>query len=82
MELSLIDQKAFNSHIGKTYYIKCPDNDLYYRTIYIRLNPFTNALTPMVSNPVYGNPEGLGIPAIHPLMLQRLSRIQPMGAFN
>jgi hypothetical protein len=81
MELTDLDHKNFNSHVGKTFYILCPDDSNYYRTVHIKRNPFTNSLQPLISNPVYGSVEGLGIPAIHPLMLQRLSRIQPMSAF-
>lgn len=80
MELTDLDHKNFNSHVGKTFYILCPDNNNYFRTIFVKRNPFTQNLQPLVSNPVYGVPPD-GMPAIHPLMLQRLTRIQPMTAF-
>jgi hypothetical protein len=80
MERTQIDNKNWNSMIGKTYYAICPDNENYYRTIYIRHNPFTNALQPMISNPVYGVvPDG--IEAINPLLLNRLLRLQMSSSF-
>lgn len=79
-ELTDLDHKNFNSHVGKSFYIICPDNEKYYRVVHIKRNPFTNALQPLIANPTYGVPPD-GMPAIHPLMLQRLSRIQPMSAF-
>ena len=80
MELTDLDHKNFNSAVGKTFYVLCPDDNKYFRTVFVKRNPFTNALQPLVSNPIFGSvPDG--IPAMHPLMLQRLSRIQPMTAF-
>ena len=76
-EMTALDHKFFNPHVGKVFYILCPDDDRYCRTVFIRRNPFNNTLTPNLSNPVMGIPPD-GMPAIHPLMLQRLSRIQPM----
>lgn len=68
------------SQIGETYYSICPDGDRYYRTIYIRQNPFTNALEPKISNAVMGTPPD-GINPISPLMLQRLIRTQMSTTF-
>ena len=68
------------SQIGQTYYSICPDDDRYYRTIYIRHNPFTNALEPKISNAVMGTPPD-GINPISPLMLQRLMRTQMSTTF-
>lgn len=80
MERTQLDSTRWNSNIGKTYYTICPDNNKYYRTIYIRNNPFTGALQPLISNAVYGNPPD-GMQEIPPLMLTRLMRLQMSSTF-
>jgi hypothetical protein len=59
---------------GKTFYVICPDNNKYYRTIYVRYNAFTNALIPMISNPVYGIPPD-GLEPIAPTAISYLMKI-------
>jgi hypothetical protein len=80
MERTNQDYKQWNSLIGKTFFNICPDNPKYFRTIYIRHNPFTNALQPLTSNPVYGVPPA-GMEEINPLMLNRLMRLQMSSSF-
>lgn len=80
MELTDLDHKNFNSHVGKTYYALCPDNNKYFRTVFIKRNPFTQSLQPLISNPIYGVPPD-GVPQISPLMLQRLNRIPSLPNF-
>ena len=41
---------------NKIYFHRCPDDSKYFRTIRIQQNPFTNALSPQISNPVAGEP--------------------------
>ena len=41
---------------NKIYFHRCPDDSKYFRTIRIQKNPFTNSLTPQISNPVAGEP--------------------------
>tara|TARA_B100000287_G_scaffold154525_1_gene145847 strand:+ start:174 stop:464 length:291 start_codon:yes stop_codon:yes gene_type:complete len=41
---------------NKIYFHRCPDDSKYFRTIRIQKNPFTNALSPQISNPVAGEP--------------------------
>jgi hypothetical protein len=80
MERTHLDYQRWNSNIGKTYYTLCPDNPKYYRTIFIKHNPFTNTLQPMVSNPVYGVvPDG--IEEIPSVMLQKMMRLQMSSNF-
>jgi len=79
-ELSVLDIKNFNSQVGKTYYVLCPDDDKYYRSVYVRYNPFTKALQPHISNPVYGVPPA-EIEPISPLQLSRLMRAQLQSTF-
>jgi hypothetical protein len=50
MELTDLDHKNFNSHVGKTFYILCPDDNNYYRTVHIKRNPFTNSYN--LSSPI------------------------------
>lgn len=80
MERTNQDIKQWNSNIGKTYYVLCPNDERYFRSIYIRHNPFTNALQPMISNPVMGTPPP-ELEPISPLMLNRLTRLQMSSAF-
>ena len=58
---------------GTVYYSRCKDDDRWYKTIFIKQNPFTNKLQAMVSNPVMGEPPA-GMNQIHPLLLRRLMR--------
>ena len=69
------------SLVGQTFYIKCPDDSRYYKTIFIRFNPFTNAMQPMMSNKIYGEPPDTMEP-INPLILQRLLRLQQTTTFQ
>jgi hypothetical protein len=80
MERTQLDNQRWNSMIGKTFYALCPDNEKYYRSIYVRHNPFSNHLQPMISNPVYGVPPE-GLEPISPLMLNRLMRLQMSSSF-
>ena len=79
-ELSVLDIKNFNSQVGKTYYVLCPDDDKYYRSVYVRYNPFTQALQPHISTPVYGVPPA-ELEPISPLQLSRLMRTQIQSTF-
>ena len=69
------------SLVGQTFYSKCPDDSRYFKTIYIRFNPFTNAMQPMISNKVYGEPPN-GMEEINPLILQRLLKLQQTTTFQ
>ena len=74
-------QKWGKSLAGQTFYSICPDNDKYYKTIFIRFNPFTNAMQPMMSNAIYGTPPD-GMEEINALILQRLMRLQQATTFE
>ena len=60
------------TQVNKIYFVKCPDNSDWYRTVRLQRNPMTGNLQSQLSNPVYGNPENLGIPEIPPLMRTKL----------
>ena len=60
---------------GNTYYFKCPNDNRYYKTIYIKRNPFSpNHLQPMISNEIYGEPPSSMQP-ISPLYVHSLLRM-------
>jgi hypothetical protein len=74
MELSSLDQKQFYSHLyNKSFYIKCPDDPNYYRTVYIKHNIFTNNPQVLTSNAVFGSPPE-GMNEMNPMMYSRLQR--------
>jgi len=79
-ELSVQDIRNYNSQVGKTYYVLCNDNQNYYRSVYVRYNPFTQNLQPMVSDPIYGTPPETLEP-MSPLQLSRLMRTQIQSKF-
>ena len=74
-------QKWGKSLVGQTFYTKCPDDSRFYKTIYIRFNPFTNAMQPMISNSIFGEPPDT-LEEINPLILQRLMRLQQTSSFQ
>jgi len=73
MERTPADARRMNSMIGRTFWVKCPDDSRYFRTVFIRHNPFTNSLQPMISNPVQGTPDPT-VDEISPVVLGRLMR--------
>ena len=66
------DASKNHSLIGKEFYVKCPDNSKYFRTVYIKRNPITGLINRMMSNPIYGVPPE-GIPELPELMRNKLS---------
>jgi len=65
---------AKHKYANKSFYITCPDNDKYYRVVFIRYNPFSNALVPHLANPVMGVPPD-GMDALPPSAYSRLFRV-------
>ena len=80
-ERTQIQAKQWNSQIGKIYFHRCEDNPKYFRSIRIAHNPFTNALQPQVSNPVYGEPPE-GLTELPPMMRSRLFSLQNSSSFH
>ena len=74
-------KKLGKSLAGQVFYNICDDNSDYYRTIFIRFNPFTNAMQPMVSNPIYGIPPD-GMEPVNKMMLARMMRMQQKNDFR
>jgi hypothetical protein len=58
---------------GSVFYTRCSDDERFYRTVYVKENPFTMKLQAMVSNAVQGDPPS-NLKPIHPLLLRRLLR--------
>jgi len=79
-ELNVMDIKNFNSMVGQTFYITCPNDERYFRTVYVRYNIFTQTLQPMVSNEIYGSPPP-GMKPMSPMQLSRLKRTQIQSSF-
>ncbi len=78
MNRTLQDVKEQHGEIGKIYYHRCPNNNKYFRSIRLAFNPWINAITPQISNPVYGEPPE-GLEEISTLRLQTLMKHQ-MGS--
>ena len=73
-----------NLRVGNTYYIKCPDDTRYYRSVYIKANPLssTRATQALISNPVMGEPP-TGLTEISPQQLSRyMNSISTLDAYN
>ena len=72
--ISLLDQKQFYKFLlNKSFYILCPDDENYYRTLYCKWNIFTNSPQILTSNPIYGNPP-TNIEPMSPMMYSRIKR--------
>ena len=80
MERTIQDVKQVNGEIGKIYYHRCPDNNKYFRSIRLHFNPWVNAITPQLSNPIYGEPPE-GLEEISTLRLQTLMKHQMSSMF-
>ncbi len=65
---------------GRTFYQTCPNNDNFYKTIFIRMNQYTGALQPYISEAIEGRPPE-GMEQIPPMMLQKLLRLQMSSQF-
>ena len=60
-----------DTQIGKIYFVKCPNDSRYYRTVRIHRNPFTGNNQTQVSNEIMGTPPD-GMQEIPPLMRNKL----------
>jgi len=65
------DASRHHSQVGKEYFMKM-DDSRYFRTVYIKTNPFTGNLQSHISNPVYGEVPS-GIPELPHNMRTRLT---------
>ena len=70
--------KTARNHIepNKIYFHRCPDDSNYFRTVRIQKNPFTNALSPQISNPVAGEPT----PEMDEISIHALRRLMRVNA--
>ena len=65
------------------YAVRCSDREEYYRTVYLKPNPFTSNLDLLISNPVYGDPTP-EMPLVSPeavLKRKRDTNLQSLNAF-
>ena len=58
-----------NSIIGKTFWIRMKDNPKYMRTVYFRLNPFTNQIDKHISGELYSEPP-IGVDELPPNLMR------------
>ena len=71
----------FKLREGEVYAFYCPDNQRYYRTVYLKRLGIDQVLKPMISNPVYGDiPET--IPEINPEQIYQNLRMHNMTSLN
>ena len=47
-------ERDFNLRGGEVYGVKCPDDERYYRTAFVKVNPFTQQSQVMLSNAQFG----------------------------
>ena len=60
---------------GQIYFVRCPNNARYYRTVYIRQHHLTKEPMGMVSQEVFGDPPS-GMKEMSPLAVTRLMRVK------
>ena len=58
-----------HSIINKVYWIRMKDNPKYMRTIYFKLNPFTNQIDKHFSNELYSEPP-IGVEELPPNLMR------------
>ena len=58
-----------HSIINKVYWIRMKDNPKYMRTIYFKLNPFTNQIDKHFSNELYSEPP-IGVDELPPNLMR------------
>ena len=57
---------------GREFYVICPDNPNYFRTVFFKRNPFTGNLDTKMTNIIYGVPPN-GIDEMPANLLSRLN---------
>jgi len=72
-----------NLKVGQMYFMKCPDNPKFIRTVFLKYNPYTNNPQALVSNPVYAEaPEGATeVSAQTVLKYMKPGNVETMNAF-
>jgi len=58
-----------HSIINKVYWIRMKDNPKYMRTVYFRLNPFTNQIDKHISGELYSEPP-IGVDELPPNLMR------------
>lgn len=77
------EQLEQNINPNTVYGVRCADREEYYRTVYLKPNPFTSHLQVMLSNPVYGDIPA-GMPEASPEAVLKRARelnLQSLNAF-
>ena len=74
-------ERDFNLRGGEVYGVKCPDDERYYRTAFVKVNPFTQQSQVMLSNPQFGIIPP-GIREISAQSLMRQMKLPNLGGFS
>ena len=61
---------------GRTFYQICPNNEKFYKTIFVKLNQFTGALQPYISEAIEGTPPD-GMLPMNPRLRSAITTMQP-----
>ena len=80
MDPTYLDQRNFNRHLNDVYYEINPKNKDEYRTIHVRLNPFTQHPQGIRSNYINGIPPE-HLKPIPPALNRRINSIPPTIPF-
>ena len=73
-------ERDFNLRGGEVYGVKCPDDERYYRTAFVKVNPFTQQSQVMLSNLVWNYSSW--IREISPQSLMRQMKLPNLGGFS
>ena len=75
---------TFSLQPNKVYFVRTPDNNDYYRTVYLKVNPFTSNIDTLISNPIFGS-DPVGMQEVSPEQVMKRVRelnTQSLNAFN
>ena len=74
-------QLNFNLREGEVYFLRCPDNFDYYRTIMLKKAGIDGILKPLISNQIYGDPP-IQMIEVSPEQVYRHMRMHNMSNLN
>lgn len=81
---SSADRFTFTLQPNKIYFVRTPDHVGYYRTVYLKVNPFTSNIDTLISNPIFGT-DPVGMQEVSPEQVMKRVRelnTQSLNAFK
>jgi hypothetical protein len=81
---SSADRFTFTLQPNKIYFVRTPDHVGYYRTVYLKVNPFTSNIDTLISNPIFGS-DPVGMQEVSPEQVMKRVRelnTQSLNAFK